>query len=503
MDKLVSKTRNLKNEFAKKLDEMDKIFFLTKNFSVHFDGHIKKLHLMILTLLEAETEDYTPNNLKNQEFINKNRLFFNEEEIKESNFNDKEMFNFQNNLLNLKHQQSYSDINKTIEEDEEKYSKNEKDLEFLEIFKEQNNHLNKMMQFGEENSKTLREMLNSIYEAFLNQHKNNDNQQIIEKYRKKKENSKKTIEQLQKEIFDLKLKLNEKDNLIDSNNNEEILKKELENLKNENIKLRSNLNLIKKVNFDLVHNLSIAENNLKMLNSVFLDLRGDLDETKINLRNLKVNPQDINPKMFTNKFGDTNEKPNPSFNSFQNDYKNILEQNSEMMKLINEKMGNSNRLRNSNFSDDNRSFEDNFSMKNFNKVNIKNSQNSFQNVITDKNENLKNSEYSFNAFLPEKNDTKTSQQSFRGFFPENNELKSSKESDLKNNNIFKQNKSESSDMFKFQNGGQESNNNSEYRKNLSIKESNNSFIQLGSENSIMRLSSKNTNEIDGALRISY
>lgn len=57
MDSFIRKTKSLKDNFELQLNEMDRFFHLIKQFSLHFDQHIQKLHLLIFSLLESTQED--------------------------------------------------------------------------------------------------------------------------------------------------------------------------------------------------------------------------------------------------------------------------------------------------------------------------------------------------------------------------------------------------------------------------------------------------------------
>ena len=349
MDNLYIKTKNLKDDVSKKLDEMDQIFNLTKSFSGHFDIHVNKLQSLVLSLLITDFDDFedTDFDFKNDKKFNLGNL--NKEDkieniIQKNHFSDRvftknnanRIIDINPNYSTIEHIKDHHSHNETMKKD------NNNQLAFVEIFKEQNSNLVKMMETGQENSKTLREMFNSIYEAFLSQSKQVPESELRNKYNKKKNSLKKKIEELEKENMDLKIKSSRL--VEDGFSNYDSTK--FNKIQEENLELGKEIN--KMNNFNLI----LKEKNLKLINDLEKnykkteELKKHVKEMEINLNDLSMNILNYNPsKNLNTNLSQFRETFSTNLNSSQEtnnkNVEKILETNLELIELIKKKNENS------------------------------------------------------------------------------------------------------------------------------------------------------------------
>lgn len=438
MDNLYIKTKNLKDDVGKKLDEMDQIFNITKNFSGHFDIHVNKLQTLVLSLLITDFDfdefDETDFNLKNDNYIDLDKI--RENKLENINFQK----NFSDRVFNKNNANRIVDINpnfSTIEhvrEDlhNETIKKDNNQLAFVEIFKEQNSNLVKMMETGQENSKTLREMFNSIYEAFLSQSKQVPEGQLKAKFKEKKNLLKKRIEELEKENMELKIKSNRI--MDDELSNYSSIK--LNKIQEENIELGKEINKLNNIN------LIFKERNLKLINELqnsqekTLELKNHVKEMEICLNDLSRNILNSPLTNMNSKINHDKEIFSANINSTQEtnniNVEKILKTNLELIELIKNKNSNtsskksySNPFKNSESIEDSkkekpenliiiekgRSLLDSFG--NFNhlieseKI-IKKKNSAFKNIFKEEN-NSENNEPIFNVIIDTKNNSEISE----------------------------------------------------------------------------------------------
>ena len=70
MDSFYRATKSMRDTFNEKLNEMDKIFYLTKKFSDNFDKHIRRLHKLIISLLENNEDNVLDDLMSNKDISN-------------------------------------------------------------------------------------------------------------------------------------------------------------------------------------------------------------------------------------------------------------------------------------------------------------------------------------------------------------------------------------------------------------------------------------------------
>ena len=422
MENFYKKTSSMRSLMDEKLNEMDKIFEITKIFSESFDSHSNNLQEMILSLLEHDysKKDYTKEHLnfikkkeltKSCKTIDEKYLLYNQKKLlrKQSNKKYKAILNFEDTNFStvekfrekktqnfIKKEQKYYD-GETLK-NEEIFVKEK--TEFTDILKDQNNNMTKLLESGQENSKILREMFNNMFDSFLKFQNSNKDFKDFEEIKKKKRFYKEEMIKYKKLYMEGKI-----ENEINKGKVNLEFGKQIEILKNDNFKNNFNIeNLVannsnlQKENIELKKNLIFYIKQIDELKNIINDYKFDFKILKhnINFKMEKKNdhypiqniPQNLNTFPFENmqnnenqkinKFSNNNNKNFNSFskmeyqktNNFPNNH-NLYEKNNNNLNITN------NTEKNIQFPENNNSEKTNFSNNNnfSEKTNFTNTQN--------------------------------------------------------------------------------------------------------------------------------
>lgn len=136
-------TQNIQNTINSQLQEINRIFILTKKFSGSFDDHVSKLYLMINSLLENDELNILDENFLEQQY---------------------KPFGSHNNFLG-------DNKNKFSEAEEKLFQSSPLDqlpnaedpMNFMQVIKEQNLQIGQMMEIGERNAQNVQQMFNDIF----------------------------------------------------------------------------------------------------------------------------------------------------------------------------------------------------------------------------------------------------------------------------------------------------------------------------------------------------
>ena len=343
MENFYQKTNSMRSIMDEKLNEMDKIFEITKIFSISFDSHSKNLQEMILSLLET---DFIKNceKKKNLNFI-KNKNMINSSKTLDENF----LLYNQKNFLRKKNSDRKCFLNfeatnySTVEKFRKKNNKNEKkkkfDLEtiknenlkksekivepkFFEILKNQNDNMTKLLENGQEGSKVLRDLFNKMFDSLIKFENSKKKKNDFDEISKKKKYYKNEMKKFKKLFLDGKLEneiLNQKKNFD--------YEKKISELENENLKKNFKIeNFVKKnenlenENFMLKKNLFEYINQIDKLKNVINDYKFDFHVLQNNINQNFQNENFLNQKKNYENFENfQNEKNFQNYENFQNE----------------------------------------------------------------------------------------------------------------------------------------------------------------------------------------